>query len=111
MLLVFAFLAITAFAQNDDYNEFRQQMLNDYNGYRRGILDNYAKFLDTVWKDYTAFKGESLFPGRKPKTIPVAPKIDDTPFSVIPSPDNPVTPTPCDPVDIKPETLTPFNRQ
>lgn len=107
MLLVFAFLAITAFAQNDDYNEFRQQMLNDYNGYRRGILDNYAKFLDTVWKDYTAFKGESLFPGRKPKTIPVAPKIDDTPFSVIPSPDNPVTPTPCDPVDIKPETPTP----
>ena len=65
--LIFSFLAIAGYAQNDDYNQFRQQILNDYSNYRGQVLDNYARFLDTVWKDYESFRGESLFPDRNLK--------------------------------------------
>lgn len=108
--LIFSFLAIAGYAQNDDYNQFRQQILNDYSNYRGQVLDNYARFLDTVWKDYESFRGESLFPDRKPKVNPTAPKVDDTPFSVIPTPDKPTEPKPkpSAPIDIKPEAPSPL---
>ena len=108
--LIFSFLAIAGFAQNDDYNQFRQQILNDYNNYRTQVLDDYAKFLNTAWKDYDSFRGESLFPDKKPKEYPIAPKVDDTPFSVIPSPDKPTEPRPkpSSPIDIKPEVPSPL---
>lgn len=108
--LIFSFLAIAGFAQNDDYNQFRQQILNDYNNYRTQVLDDYAKFLNTAWKDYDSFRGESLFPDKKPKENPIAPKVDDTPFSVIPSPDKPTEPTPkpSSPIDIQPEVPSPL---
>lgn len=108
--LIFLFLATPILAQNDGYNQFRQKMLNDYSDYRGQVLDNYAKFLDTVWKDYDSFRGESLFPDKKPKAIPNAPKVDDTPLSIIPSPDKPTEPKPkpSAPIEIKPEVPNPL---
>lgn len=108
--VILSFLAIAGFAQIDDYNQFRQQILNDYNTYRTQVLDDYAKFLNTVWKDYDSFRGELLFPDKKPKENSLAPKVDDNPQSVIPTPDKPTKPKPqpSAPIDLKPEVPSPF---
>lgn len=73
----------------ESFDEFRQRMLSDYGNYRKGILDDYARFLDTVWTDYETFTGKSLYPDKKPKIVPEASPADDTPVSVIPTPDTP----------------------
>lgn len=68
-----------AYAQTNDFNSFRNQMLKGYGEFRKSVLDGYAEYLNTVWKEYTAFRGEQR--DRIPK--PMMPKsVDDTPAAV-----------------------------
>lgn len=108
--IILSFLAAIATAQtNETFEEFRQNMLSDYNSYRGQILDDYAKFLDTAWKNYETFRGESQFTSPKPKKTPSAPKVDGTPVSIIPTPEKPSRPTPAPSIpDITPDIPSPI---
>ena len=70
-----------------DFQTFRQQMLDDYQSFRKKILDDYATFLDTAWSNYETFTGKKLYPDRKPKVMPEASPVDDTPSTAIPAPE------------------------
>lgn len=112
VLMAMMMCPVTA-QDGESFDEFRQRMLNDYGSFRKGILDDYARFLDTVWTDYETFTGKSLYPDKKPKVVPEASPADDTPVSVIPTPNvpepAPATPEP-QPV-ITPVPVAPVQRQ
>ena len=70
-----------------DFQTFRRQMLDNYQGFRKKVLDDYASFIDAVWKDYEAFTGKEYYPYKKPKTMPEASPVDNTPSATVPTPD------------------------
>jgi hypothetical protein len=70
-----------------DYQTFRRQMLDNYQGFRKKVLDDYASFIDAVWKDYEAFTGKEYYPYKKPKAMPEASPVDNTPSTIVPTPD------------------------
>lgn len=91
--------AVSAQPPSQDFNAFRQQMLEGYGNFRRGILEDYSKFLDGVWTDYEAFKAQERDLTPKPPTPPMAdPTVERIPWKmkqpveVVPVPSVPQSP-------------------
>lgn len=81
------------FAQNNNnFDGFRNDILNDYKGFREQVLNDYAKYLENIWEEFNIFRGEERNKTPKPKVAPVIEvPIDSSPVE-IPTPDIP-TPT------------------
>lgn len=90
----------------DMFQQFRKGMMEGYSNFRKSVLDGYADYLDTVWKEYKAFKGEARDEKPKPvtppdvKTTPALPPAEDKPVVTVPkekpqptTPVNPAVPT------------------
>lgn len=84
---------------SDNYQQYRQQLMNDYQGFRRSVLDNYADYLNAVWKDFQSFKGVKRDETPKPITppnvqnTPADKPSDNKPILKVPEPSMPVVPT------------------
>ncbi|MDE6525178.1 MAG: hypothetical protein K2L66_06430, partial [Paramuribaculum sp.] len=72
-----AVMAAGAQSTSDDFNSFRQQMLQGYSSFRQGVLDDYDKFLDGVWKEYQQFKAVERDTVPKPHVAPKAPEVPE----------------------------------
>ncbi|MBQ7945579.1 MAG: hypothetical protein IJ280_02535 [Bacteroidales bacterium] len=70
-------------AQSEDFDTFRQRIMNDYQDFRQGILDQYESFLDEAWAGFETFAGESRSEEPKPTAPPVF-KPSDVP--AVPAP-------------------------
>ena len=70
-------------AQSEDFDTFRQRIMNDYQDFRQGILDQYESFLDEAWAGFVTFAGESRSEEPKPTAPPVF-KPSDVP--AVPAP-------------------------
>lgn len=72
ILAIIANLSVNAVAQNtsDSYDQYRKQVLANYQGFRKSVLDNYVDYLNTIWKEYKAFKGIVRDINPKPITPP-----------------------------------------
>lgn len=81
----------------DEFQQFRQGLMNDFQGFRNKVLDDYADYLEGVWKEFAAFKGVER--DATPKPV-VAPKVPDKPVVTepvsLPSPDIVPAPKPID---------------
>ncbi|MEG0011083.1 MAG: hypothetical protein RR706_02835 [Muribaculaceae bacterium] len=90
--------AQTSSAGTNDYNKFREELLQSYSSFKKSVYDDYDKFLEGVWRDYDAAKGFKPDDTPKPKTPPTVKPKDPIPEPVVV---NPILP------DVKPETPTP----
>ena len=70
-------------AQSEDFESFRQRLLNDYDAFRQGVLDQYENFLDEAWAGFETFAGDKRSEDPKP-TAPPTFKPSDLP--ALPSP-------------------------
>ena len=70
-------------AQSEDFESFRQRLLNDYDAFRQGVLDQYENFLDEAWAGFETFAGDKRSEDPKP-TAPPTFKPSDLP--TVPSP-------------------------
>lgn len=84
---------IPAIAQNDNsFESFRKGIKEGFNTFRKKVLDDYDKYLEGVWTEYNAFRGEERYPLPKPTRAPVAetapgPPITQTPIVSKPQPE------------------------
>lgn len=69
------------------FKEFRDKMLGDYKDYRDRVLDNYDKFLEGVWTELAAFKGEEYNPKPKPAKAPELTRRDLPEPAMLPEPE------------------------
>lgn len=65
-------------AQSEDFESFRQRLLNDYDAFRQGVLDQYENFLDEAWAGFETFAGDKRSEDPKP-TAPPTFKPSDVP--------------------------------
>ncbi len=91
--------ACTTMAQDaNDFKSERERMIADYNGFRNDIINNYTRFLKETWEKYQVFRGEKLFPDKKPETPPKAPDGNtgkpSSPKNIIPQASIPKAPEP-----------------
>lgn len=72
---------IPAIAQNekDTYDAFRKEIKESFHTFRKKALDDYDKYLEGVWKEYNAFRGEERSDLPKPGKAPVAATIEKEP--------------------------------
>lgn len=102
-------LPATAQEEKESFDAFREGLHRDFEAFRRRALDDYARYLDGVWQEYNAFRGEERDPQPKPPTPPIAeaetesgteppfmqqPRIPASPENPIPSPDLSLPSTP-----------------
>ena len=57
-------------AQSEDFESFRQRLLNDYDAFRQGVLDQYENFLDEAWAGFETFAGDKRSEDPKPTAPP-----------------------------------------
>lgn len=99
-------------AQNNNFDEFRNDVLNDYREFREQVLSDYAKYLEKIWEEFAIFRGEKRDKTPKPKVAPfIEAPIDSSPVKIptpdIPTPDNPiVSDSPLLPAPIQPTNNT-----
>ena len=99
ILLFVSLYSHVALAQNNqNYDEFRANMMSDFHSFRKGVLEGYADFLEGIWRNYKVFKSE--YPDLVPKPD-VVPDVENRPIS--PKPNN---------VPIEPDSIeTPLKPQ
>lgn len=99
ILLFVSLVSHVAVAQNNqNYEEFRANIMSNFHSFRKGVLEGYADFLEGIWKSYKVFKSEN--PDLVPKPD-VVPDIENRPIS--PKPNN---------IPIEPDSIeNPLNPQ
>ena len=92
MRLLFILLFVSLFSHlaiaqnNQNYEEFRANMMSEFHSFRKGVLEGYADFLEGIWKDYKIFKSENPDLVPKPDVVPdvenkpISPKPDSIPI-------------------------------
>ena len=92
---MFLFVVPNLQAQTNDFNAFRNRMLNDFQDFRKGVMERYVEFLDAAWAEYETMTGRRRVTTPKPVVAPVY-----TP------PENPVAEEPVEPIVVEPEEPT-----
>ena len=80
---------IPTIAQNEKetFHNFRKEIKDSFHTFRKKALDDYDKYLEGVWKEYNAFRGEERNNQPKPRKVPVATIVEKQP--VIQNPHTP----------------------
>lgn len=89
-LVLLSYITTTQ-AQNQSFQEFRNEILNNYSDFKNTLLDQYADFLNGEWHEYQSLKGETRYKTPKPEKIPVV-----NPENPESSPENPISTLPSD---------------
>ncbi len=59
---------------SEEYNKFRQQILNDYDNFKSRILEHYGDFLNGEWHEFEPlWEEESPYTEPKPEALPEVP--------------------------------------
>lgn len=84
---------LTALSQSpsEEYNQFRQQILNDYDNFKSRILEHYDDFLNGEWHEFEPImEAESPYSEPKPSELPVidesTPLPEEQPMVQMPTP-------------------------
>ena len=64
---IYGFPAYIFAQQNDEFEDFRNELLTDYDDFRKEINAEYADFLSQAWKEYRLFQGK--IPDNTPKPL------------------------------------------
>ena len=103
-VVLFLFVAPNLQAQTDDFNAFRNRMLNDFQDFCKGVMERYVEFLDAAWAEYETMTGHRRVTTPKPQvapvyTPPVEPVVEEPKEPIVVEPEEPTMPEPEQPTE------------
>ena len=110
-VIMFLFAVPNLQAQTDDFNAFRNRMLNDFQDFRKGVMERYVEFLDAAWAEYETMTGRRRVTTPKPVVAPVytppeSPVVEEPKEPIVVEPEVPTVPEPEEPTVPEPEQPT-----